>query len=229
MSMHQHIPPGHGASGRRGGNTPVVALAVAIVVAVAGFGGWWLVTQNRDGKAVPQESLSLPAPTGEAPPVPDPESAEPSSSQAPPSESTAPRQDEATPRDEQSTQRQPGSGDGDGGGAGAPPLPKEFGEFTTSYDPDEVSFLLYSAPGSRHIGVEYLKDSRQVERKIDQLRETEQLGIWVCGLIQSNTPDDPACVAEAHGGGVIVISHNTDTNYADVQEIGNDLLDVWGR
>lgn len=119
-----------------------------------------------------------------------------------------------------------------GAGAGTPPsspLPKEFGEFTTSHDPEGASFLLYAGPGSRHIAVKYLKDSRQVERQIDQLRDTEESGIWVCGLTRSNSPDDPACVTQAHGGGVMVISHNTDPNYADVQEIGNDLLDVRGR
>ncbi|MDO5083061.1 MAG: hypothetical protein Q4D89_06635 [Arachnia propionica] len=234
-------PQYHGPLQRRSSTGIIIALVVAIV-AVVGGGVWLIITQNQQAATVPLEPVTVATPTEEtssAPVETTPSARQPSEPPeeqrtTPPGGNTPPGGQESareqTPGAEQGGQEQPDQRRrGDDGGGEAPSLPQEFGDFKATEDPGSSAFVIYSGTGSRHITVHYLTEVDEMKRHVEQMKKAEKMDIWTCGVVKANGTDSTACVTEIHRGVVMVTSLNTNATYSNVADIGDDLLDAWGR
>lgn len=215
QSMH------HGAPPSRGGDGVVIALVVAIVLVVGGFGAWWLVGRQSSQQTQPQptsvDQTEHPSQQSESQPPSPEQSQSPSPSQEQPgSESEVPKQ----PSDQDTGESQQGA-------APAPPLPKKFGQFRFEEEKESkgVSYM-YRAEDGTSITVTYADYVTADQLKMGE--GARPIRDWSCIKQQKEGQvESVACGGAAHEGVVVIGAAAVEYSLEDIATIADDLMAAW--
>ena len=196
-------PAGYGMPPQppRKSNTPLIVALVAILVATAGLGAWWIL--GRGGQTIADPSTSTQTTTQETKKseTPSPE----------PTERTT-RSTERTTRPTERTTRPTER-------TTAPEMPKSFDDFTFAGKKDLA--VTYTNSNGDLFVVAY-GAGESVEANSTNLHDIETIGKWTCGKDENNAS---MCLAEVYSGTLATLM--LDESPSKLVEVADRFLAAW--
>ncbi|WP_221620306.1 hypothetical protein, partial [Arachnia propionica] len=214
-----------------------IALVVAIVVAVVGFGGWWFLGNQDSQQAQPQPTAVVPTQPRDQSPAPtqtqaQPQGQQPESQPQPSSQgqSQPPTQEqpEVEPEEPKVSRKPSGQDTGKSrqDSTPAPPLPKRFAQFTFEEEKQSKGeSARYRAEDGTSVTVTYADYVTFDELELDGARP---IGDWSCFTQKKEGQTDTvACGGPAYEGVVFLGAVADNYSPQDIAGIGDSLMAVW--
>ncbi|MDO5066706.1 MAG: hypothetical protein Q4D96_05465 [Propionibacteriaceae bacterium] len=235
-TMNAPQPGYYGPSQGRGNNGIVITLVVAIVLAVAGFGGWWFFNNQSTEQAQPlpveqSQAPQQPAPTQSETQGQQTETQAPSQEQSP-SREQAPAQNEKPqpePRQEQTQPRQnpPQEKKQPTQNEKAPVMPESFGNFKSDSTRLSSSLGSYRDADSRFIMFMHIDGLSAEDMKKYSRKEVREIGGWYCSTIGKGDHPSLDCATSVYGGSLSVTGSADRFTEEELVTIGDEFLAAW--